>query len=50
MLFAVALPYSFSSNHSFPGWWSVPTFALKSPRRMSLSDLGAAEITEYRSS
>ena len=30
-------------------WWSVPTLALKSPRRMSLSVRGAAEITESRS-
>ena len=30
-------------------WWSVPTLALKSPRRMSLSVPGAAEITESKS-
>ena len=31
-------------------WWSVPTVALKSLRRMSLSVRGAAEITGSRSS
>ena len=31
-------------------WWSVSTLALKSPRRMSLSVRGAAEITESKSS
>ena len=31
-------------------WWSVPTLALKSPRKKSLSVRGAAEITESRSS
>ena len=30
-------------------WWSVATLALKSPRRMSLSVRGVAEITESRS-
>ena len=34
---AVALSYSFSPNHCFQVWWSVPTLALKSPRSLSLS-------------
>ena len=31
-------------------WWPVPTLALKSSRRTSLSARGVAEITESRSS
>ena len=31
-------------------WWSVPTLALKSPRRMSLSVLAVAEIILSKSS
>ena len=31
-------------------WWSVPTLALKSPRRMSLSERGVAEIILSKSS
>ena len=33
----------------FQVWWSVSTLALESPRNMSLSVLGVAEITESRS-
>ena len=46
----VALSSSFSPNHSFQVWWSVPTLALKSPRRMRLSVCGVAEITVSKSS
>ena len=31
-------------------WWYVPSLALKSPRRMGLSDWGLTESTESRSS
>ena len=31
-------------------WWYVPTLALKSPRKMSLSVLGVAEIILSKSS
>ena len=34
----------------FQVWWSVPTLSLKSPKRISLSVRGAAEVTESRSS
>ena len=47
---ALALSYSFSPYHSFPGLVSVPILALKSYRRISMSVRGVAEITESRSS
>ena len=31
---AVAFSFSLSSNHSYPGWLSMATLALKYPRRM----------------
>ena len=44
------LHFTTSSDPITPSqvWWSVPTLALKFPRNVTLSVLGAAEITDIQ--